>query len=108
MVFDGAAYKPTLFKKLENHRRGAKPSPSHLFHGFGGQTVKQKMTFQKSSETCVMFSEFFAVHGRGGDALSLRYMHPVYLLTRVDFTHEIGRKVCRESTHVMPLYQNEH
>ena len=42
---------------LENSRRGAKPSPSHLFHGFGGQTVKQKMTFQKISETCVMFSD---------------------------------------------------
>ena len=31
--------------------------------------MKQKMKFQKISETCVMFSEFFAAHGRGGDAL---------------------------------------
>ena len=32
--------------------------------------MKQKTTFQKSSEKCVMFSEFFAVHGRGGDVLT--------------------------------------
>ena len=33
--------------------------------------MKQKMTFQKSSERCVIFSEFFAVHGWGGDALTV-------------------------------------
>ena len=32
--------------------------------------MKQKITFQKSSEKFVMLSEFFAVHGWGGDALS--------------------------------------
>ena len=32
--------------------------------------MKQKMMFQKISETFVMFSVFFAVHGRGGDALT--------------------------------------
>ena len=39
--------------------------------------MKQKMTFQKSSEMCVMFSEFFAVHGRGGDALN-RLLRPPF------------------------------
>ena len=45
--------------------------------------MKQKMSFQKSSETCVMFSEFFAVHGRGGDALTVRsdYMQLVTFLS---------------------------
>ena len=31
--------------------------------------MKQKTTFQKRSETFVVFSEFFAVQGRVGDAL---------------------------------------
>ena len=49
--------------------------------------MKQKMTLQKSSETFVMFSEFFAVHGQGGDALSSEILFRVMVNSRNGSNH---------------------
>ena len=68
--------------------------------------MKQKMIFQKISETCVMFSGFFAVHGRGREALTRLLL--LYSYTSLNFLCDIGQFLINTVIIVAPFVWVKH